>query len=189
MMFQNARLNSQVIFRTAAIGLVAASLAACASRQPPPPAETPYTPPPAAPAPPPPPPPAPPPATVGVVPGSLEDFVASAGDRVYFDLDQYSLRSDAQATLERQAQWLARYPQVMIRIEGNADERGTREYNLALGSRRAESVRAFLSGRGVAASRITTISYGKERPIDGGSNEEAWARNRNAHTALVSGAR
>ena len=190
-MFQKSRLNSQFLVRTAAISALAGLMAACASK-PPPPAPTPYTPPPAPAPAPPPAQPAPPPVAqqpVGPVPGSVEDFVASAGDRVYFDLDQYSLRSDARATLDRQAQWLARYPQVQIRIEGNADERGTREYNLALGSRRAESVRAYLASQGVAASRITTISYGKERPIDGGSNEEAWARNRNAHTALTSGAR
>jgi peptidoglycan-associated lipoprotein len=177
--------------RVATIALAAAALAACASKKPPPPAATPYTPP-AAPAAPPPPAPPPPPvssAPVGAVPGSEQDFVATAGDRVFFDLDQYDLRDDARAVLDRQAQWLQRYPQVMVRIEGNADERGTREYNLALGSRRAESVRAYLASRGVAASRMTTISYGKERPIDPGSNEEAWARNRNAHTAITSGAR
>ena len=91
--------------------------------------------------------------------------------------------------LDRQAEWLQRYPQVMVRIEGNADERGTREYNLALAARRAESVRAYLISRGVAGGRITTISYGKEMPIDAGSGEEAWAHNRNAHTAITSGAR
>jgi len=87
-----------------------------------------------------------------------------------------------------QAQWLQRYPQVTVRIEGNADERGTREYNLALAARRAESVRNYLVDRGIPAGRIDTISYGKERPIAEGSNEAAWARNRNAHTAIVSGA-
>ena len=189
-MFQKSRLNSQFLVRTAAIAALASAMAACASK-PPPPAPTPFTPPPSQPAPPPPPPPPPPvaQAPVGPVPGSVEDFVATAGDRVYFDTDQYTLRDDARATLSRQAQWLARYPQVQIRIEGNADERGTREYNLALGSRRAESVRAFLAGQGVAAGRVSTISYGKERPIDGGSGEDSWARNRNAHTALTSGAR
>jgi peptidoglycan-associated lipoprotein len=126
---------------------------------------------------------------MGPIPGSVEDFVATAGDRVYFDLDQYTLRDDARSVLDRQAAWLQRYPQVVVRVEGNADERGTREYNLALGARRAESVRAYLATRGVAGGRVTTISYGKEMPIDGGSNEDAWARNRNAHTALTSGAR
>ena len=151
-------------------------------------ASTTSPPPPAAPPPPPPPPPVAR-GPEGPLPGSMQDFVINAGDRVYFDFDQYTLRDDAKAVLDRQAQWLQRYPQVMIRIEGNADERGTREYNLALGARRAESVRAYLSSRGIAGGRISTISYGKERPIDAGSNEEAWARNRNGHTALTAGAR
>jgi peptidoglycan-associated lipoprotein len=126
---------------------------------------------------------------MGPIPGSVQDFVINAGDRVYFDTDQYTLRDDARGVLDRQAAWLQRYPQVMVRIEGNADERGTREYNLALGARRAESIRAYLASRGVAGGRVTTISYGKERPIDGGSGEDAWARNRNGHTAITSGAR
>ncbi len=184
-----SRLNSQLVVRTAIVGLAAATLAACASK-PPPPAPTPYTPPPA-PQPAPPPPAPPPPVAqqpTGPIPGSMQDFVVNAGDRVYFDLDQSSLRDDALPVLARQAAWLNRYPQVQVRIEGNADERGTREYNLALGARRAESVRAYLASQGVAAGRITTISYGKERPIDGGSGEDAWARNRNGHTAITSGA-
>mgnify|MGYP001571823419 FL=1 len=121
-------------------------------------------------------------------PGSEQDFVVNVGDRVYFDLDSYSVRAEAQPRLDAQAAWLARYPQVTVRIEGNADERGTREYNLALGARRAEAVRTYLVQRGVPAGRIDTISFGKERPIAEGSNEAAWAQNRNAHTAIVSGA-
>jgi peptidoglycan-associated lipoprotein len=121
-------------------------------------------------------------------PGSEQDFVVNVGDRVYFDLDSYQIRPEAYPRMDAQVAWLQRYPSVSIRIEGNADERGTREYNLALGARRAESVRAYLVERGVSAGRIDTISYGKERPIAAGSNEEAWARNRNAHTAIVSGA-
>ena len=121
-------------------------------------------------------------------PGSEQDFVVNVGDRVYFDLDSYSVRPEAQPRLDAQAAWLARYPQVTVRIEGNADERGTREYNLALGARRAEAVRTYLIQRGVPAGRIDTISVGKERPIAEGSNEAAWAQNRNAHTAIVSGA-
>ncbi|MBI2260134.1 MAG: peptidoglycan-associated lipoprotein Pal [Caulobacterales bacterium] len=121
-------------------------------------------------------------------PGSEQDFVVNIGDRIYFDLDSYEVRPDAYPRLDAQAAWLQRYPQVIVRIEGNADERGTREYNLALGARRAESVRTYLVQRGIAPARIDTISYGKERPIAAGSNEEAWARNRNAHTAIVSGA-
>ncbi|HEY1072155.1 peptidoglycan-associated lipoprotein Pal [Brevundimonas sp.] len=122
------------------------------------------------------------------MPGSEQDFVVNVGDRVYFDLDSYSVRPEAQPRLDAQAAWLSRYPQVTVRIEGNADERGTREYNLALGARRAEAVRSYLIQRGVPAGRIDTISFGKERPIAEGSNEQAWARNRNAHTAIVSGA-
>jgi peptidoglycan-associated lipoprotein len=121
-------------------------------------------------------------------PGSEQDFVVNVGDRIYFDLDSYSVRPEAQPRLDAQAAWLSRYPQVTVRIEGNADERGTREYNLALGARRAEAVRTYLIQRGVPAGRIDTISFGKERPIAEGSNEGAWAQNRNAHTAIVSGA-
>ena len=120
--------------------------------------------------------------------GSEQDFVVNVGDRVYFDLDQYQINPAAYSRLDGQAQWLQRYPNVRIRIEGNADERGTREYNLALGARRAEALRTYMIERGVNAGRIDTISYGKERPIAAGSGEESWARNRNAHTAIVSGA-
>jgi peptidoglycan-associated lipoprotein len=124
-----------------------------------------------------------------VVPGSVQDFVINAGDRVYFDFDSYSVRADAGPVLDAQAAWLGRYAAVQIRIEGNADERGTREYNLALGARRANAVRDYLVSRGVSASRISTVSYGKEQPIDGGTSEESYQRNRNAHTALTAGAR
>jgi len=127
--------------------------------------------------------------TIGAgAPGSEQDFVVNVGDRIYFDLDSYSVSPEAYPRLDAQAQWLARYPQVAVRIEGNADERGTREYNLALGARRAESVRNYLIGRGVSAGRIDTISFGKERPIAAGASEDSWARNRNGHTAIVSGA-
>lgn len=125
----------------------------------------------------------------GPMPGSLQDFVAAAGgDRVFFDYDSSSVRNDAQSVLDAQAGWLARYPQVKIRIEGNADERGTREYNFALGAQRANSVKEYLVRKGVSAGRIETVSYGKERPIDAGDNETAWSRNRNGHTALTGGA-
>ena len=123
------------------------------------------------------------------IPGSEQDFVVNVGDRVYFDYDQYAIRADARPILDSQAAWLNRYRSVRVRIEGNADERGTREYNFALGGRRAESVRMHLVSNGIDPSRIETISYGKERPIDPGSNEEAWARNRTGHTAITSGAR
>ncbi|ADL00178.1 peptidoglycan-associated lipoprotein Pal [Brevundimonas subvibrioides] len=120
--------------------------------------------------------------------GSEQDFVVNVGDRIYFDLDSYQVSPEAYPRLDAQAAWLQRYPQVQVRIEGNADERGTREYNLALGARRAESIRNYLIDRGVPAGRIDTISFGKERPIAQGANEDAWARNRNGHTAIVTGA-
>ncbi len=164
-------------------------LTACATPKPPPPAAPPPPPPPRAA---PPPPPAPPPvsqAPVGPVPGSMQDFIVNVGDRVYFDYDKYAVRSDAEPILAAQATWLSRYPSVNVRIEGNADERGTREYNLALGARRANSVKDFLVAHGVSASRIETVSFGKEKPIDPGTTEEAYAKNRNAHTAITSGAR
>jgi peptidoglycan-associated lipoprotein len=179
-------LSSQPIFKLTLITGAVISLAACASHpKPPPPA-----PPPAAPEAPPPPPPPPPMAEQpsGPIPGSTQDFVINAGDRVYFDYDQYAVRADADPILEKQAAWLQRYPQVRVRIEGNCDERGTREYNMALGARRANAVRDYLVGRGVAAGRIETVSYGKERPIDPGTGEDAWAHNRNAHTDITSGA-
>jgi len=123
------------------------------------------------------------------IPGSEQDFVVNVGDRVYFDFDEYVIRPDARPILDAQAAWLNQYRSVTVRLEGNADERGTREYNFALGGRRAAAVRDYLVQRGVNPSRIETISYGKERPIDPGSNEEAWARNRNTHTAITGGAR
>ena len=123
------------------------------------------------------------------IPGSVQDFVINVGDFVYFDLDSYEIRSDAMPVLDAQANWLRQYPGVKVRIEGNCDERGTREYNLALGARRANAVRDYLASRGVASSRIVTLSWGKERPVDPGSNEDAWARNRNGHTVIVEGAR
>jgi peptidoglycan-associated lipoprotein len=118
----------------------------------------------------------------------MRDFVVNVGDRVYFDYDQYLIRQDAQPVLAAQASWLLRYPEVRVRIEGNCDERGTREYNFALGARRANSVKEFLVEHGVNSSRITTISYGKERPIDLGAGEGAWQHDRNAHTAITAGA-
>ncbi len=123
------------------------------------------------------------------LPGTVQDFVINASDRVFFDVDQYEVREDAAVILERQAAWLKRYPAIQVRIEGNADERGTREYNIALGSRRASAVRDYLVGLGVSPSRIATVSFGKERPIDPGADDEAFRRNRNARTAIVSGAR
>jgi len=165
------------------------SVAACASKPKP---AFPTAPPPAAQPAPPPGPTAPPPAgpvTQAPLPGSERDFVINVGDRVYFDFDRYEVRSDAQPLLDSQATWLKRYPAVQVRIEGNCDERGTREYNLALGARRANAVREYLVAHGIPAGRISTVSYGKEKPIDLGSGDEADQHNRNAHTAIVSGAR
>lgn len=129
--------------------------------------------------------PAPVPAMGAVVPGSQEDLAANAGERVYFALDSDLLDAEARSVLQLQAAWLQRNPTVRARIEGNADERGTREYNLALGARRAQAARQFLIRSGVDSTRLETISYGKERPIDPGSTEEAWARNRNARTVVI----
>lgn len=124
-----------------------------------------------------------------ILPGSQQDFVINVGDFVYFDTDSYDVRGDALPILDAQAAWLLRFPGVQIRVEGNCDERGTREYNLALGARRANAVRDYLVSRGVPSSRIATISWGKERPVDVGTGEDAWARNRNGHTVIVAGAR
>ena len=121
----------------------------------------------------------------GPLPGSLEDFQVNVGERVYFDLDQSRLDTDDRQILNRQAAWLAAYPQYRILVAGNCDERGTREYNLALGERRAAVVKDYLVSLGVDVARIDTISYGKERPIDPASNEAAWARNRNGFTQVV----
>jgi peptidoglycan-associated lipoprotein len=120
----------------------------------------------------------------GPEPGSKQDFEVAAGNTVYFAFDKYDLSSDAQAVLRRQAQWLNTYGNTTITVEGHCDERGTREYNLALGERRANSVKNYLVALGVSASRIQTISYGKERPAVLGSNEAAWAKNRRAVTVI-----
>ncbi|TAN55438.1 MAG: peptidoglycan-associated lipoprotein Pal [Magnetospirillum sp.] len=119
-----------------------------------------------------------------IVAGSKEDFVANVGDRVFFDFDKHALRADAKATLAKQAAWLKQYPNYSMTLEGHCDERGTREYNLALGERRANSVKEFLVANGVAAARVKTVSYGKERPVALGSNEAAWSQNRRGVTVL-----
>jgi peptidoglycan-associated lipoprotein len=131
--------------------------------------------------------PTPPPTTEpsGPTPGSRADFVAQAGsDTVHFATDSSDIDSEAQSILTKQAAWLQKFPNVRVTIEGHCDERGTREYNLALGDRRANSAKNFLVNAGVAASRISVISYGKERPIATGSDEEAWAQNRRAVTVV-----
>ena len=128
--------------------------------------------------------PAPAPVSTGPVPGSQEDLVANVGDRVFFDFDKSVIRADGRTTLERQAAWLAKWAQNNVQVAGNTDERGTQEYNIALGNRRANAARDFLVAKGVASGRITTISFGKDRPTALGSNEEAWAQNRNAITSV-----
>ncbi len=122
-----------------------------------------------------------------VVPGSQQDLVVNVGDRVFYDFDKFNLKPEARKSLERQANWLKKYPNIRVLVAGNCDERGTREYNLALGERRANSAKTYLVSLGVGADRVRTISYGKERPTALGSNEAAWAQNRNAITSVVSG--
>ncbi len=126
------------------------------------------------------------PGTGAAVPGSAQDFRQSvASDTVNFALDQYDIDSTARGILDSQATWLQRYPNVRVSVEGHADERGTREYNLALGDRRATAAANYLASRGVSSTRITTISYGKERPLALGSDESSWAQNRRAVTVVV----
>lgn len=122
--------------------------------------------------------------TSGPVPGSEEDLVANVGDRVFFDFNKSNLKPDARATLDKQAAWLGKYQKVDVQVAGNCDDRGTEEYNLALGQRRANAAADFLKAKGVSASRITTISYGKDRPTCTANTEQCWAQNRNAITSV-----
>ena len=117
-------------------------------------------------------------------PGSQEDLVVNVGDRVFFDFDKSVITAAAEKTLKRQAAWLKQFPSVSITVEGHCDERGTREYNLALGERRATTVKNFLVALGIVPSRIATISYGKERPDAVGNNEAAWSQNRRGVTVV-----
>ena len=123
----------------------------------------------------------------GPVPGSQADFAAKmmGDDTIYFDTDRFNIDSTDAAALSRQAQWLQQYPAKRATVEGHADERGTRDYNLALGERRANAAKNYLLSVGIAASRVSTVSYGKERPIALGSNETAWAQNRRAVTVTL----
>ncbi len=123
-------------------------------------------------------------AVSGPVPGSEEDLVANVGDRVFFPFNQSSLTGDARATLDRQSGWLGRYPQVSVQLAGNCDDRGTEEYNIALGQRRANAARDYLVAHGVSSGRINVISYGKDRPTALGDDEQSWAQNRNAITSV-----
>ena len=121
-----------------------------------------------------------------VVPGSFEDFLRYAGtDKVFFAYDSAELSQEGRETLSRQAEWLQKYPKVTASLEGHADERGTREYNFALGERRSAAMKFFLSVRGVSATRLVTTSFGKERPLVADSNDRAWAQNRRGETVLI----
>jgi len=179
--------------RTLSLSLLATAsiaLAACASNPPPEPPPTPsasntttVTPPVQPPAQPPR--VTPPPAPTGPSAGSKADFAVKATDRVYFDYDAYNLDSDDQRSLASQIAWLKQFPSTRVEVQGHADERGTRDYNIALGERRAQSVKSFLVAQGIAESRIQTISFGKDKPLDMGRDEAAWARNRNAYTNVI----
>lgn len=177
--------------QTASVAAIALALGACASKpepvepvvsEAPPPAPTPTS--------------RPTPTPTGPVvtqntgprAGSVQDFMVNVGDRVYFDTDRYNVDSEDMRTLDRQVAWLRAYPSVTILVAGNCDERGTREYNLGLGERRANAVKDYLVSQGISSSRIETISYGKERPVDGRSTPEAWATNRNSQTQIIDGA-
>ncbi len=122
--------------------------------------------------------------SAAVLPGSQEDMVVNVGDRVFFEYDKYNVDPQARQILEKQAAWMKKYPALIFTIEGHCDERGTREYNLALGERRANSIKDYLATLGINANRLKTISYGKERPVALGSNEKAWAQNRRAVTVV-----
>jgi peptidoglycan-associated lipoprotein len=153
----------------------------CAKEEPPPP--TVEARPPAAPPPPPPPPPVtPPPAGPSI---SQQEFQAFQNQDIYFDFDKYDLRTDARTILDRKASFLNQNSSVRVQIEGHCDERGTVEYNLALGERRANAAKQYLTTAGISAGRLSTISYGEERPLDPGQNEAAWARNRRDHFVIT----
>jgi len=124
-------------------------------------------------------------ATSGAIPGSEQDLKQNVGDTVYFALDRSELTQEARGTLDRQAAWLKKYPAVRVTIEGHCDERGTREYNMALGARRANSARAYLVALGVESSRLQTVSYGAERPAVLGTGEAVWSQNRRDVTVVA----
>ena len=123
-------------------------------------------------------------ASGAATPGSQQDFVVNVGDRVFFESDSSELTPQARTTLEKQAQWLRQYGNYAFTLEGHADERGTREYNIALGARRAQAVRDYLAARGIPASRMRTVSYGKERPVAVCNDISCWSQNRRAVTVL-----
>ncbi len=129
-----------------------------------------------------------PPVTSSIVPGSAEDLRVNVGDTVHFAYNEYNIEDNDKSTLQRQATWLQKYPSVKVTVEGDCDERGTREYNLALGARRANAVKEYLVSLGVSASRVETISYGKEHPVCTQSTEDCWAQNRRGVTGVTGGA-
>lgn len=157
-------------------------LVGCAKEEPPPPTAEAAPPRPAAPPPPPPAPPAPPPGPSI----SQQAFQEFQNQDIHFDFDKYDLRTDALAILDRKASFLNQNPSVRVQIEGHCDERGTSEYNLALGERRANAAQQYLTKAGISPARLSTISYGKERPLDPGHNEAAWAKNRRDHFVITS---
>jgi peptidoglycan-associated lipoprotein len=124
-------------------------------------------------------------ATSGAIPGSEQDLQQNVGDRVFFELDRSELSQEARGTLDRQAAWLKKYPAVRVTIEGHCDERGTREYNMALGARRANAARAYLVALGIESARLQTVSYGAERPAVLGTGEAVWSQNRRAVTVVA----
>ncbi|MBI3678501.1 MAG: peptidoglycan-associated lipoprotein Pal [Proteobacteria bacterium] len=123
-----------------------------------------------------------------IVPGSAQDLKVNVGDTVHFDYDKYSIKDEDRGTLQKQAAWLQKYPAVRVTVEGHCDERGTREYNLALGARRANAVKEYLVSLGVSSARVDTISYGKEKPMCLESEESCWAQNRRGVTTVTAGA-
>jgi peptidoglycan-associated lipoprotein len=125
--------------------------------------------------------------TSSVVAGSEQDLKVNVGDTVHFEFNAYNIKDEDKGTLQRQAAWLQKYPAVRVTVEGDCDERGTREYNLALGARRANAVKEYLVSLGVSSGRVDTISYGKEHPICTESTEDCWAQNRRGVTSVASG--
>ena len=183
-------MRKSAILTNSMICLSVLLVAACASKEKPPVVMSsaapiaPAAPPPAAPPPRVAPAPMRQPAQVAILPGSLKDFQVNVGDTVYFSFDSPNLDDASRGVLQKQAAWLQRYRNVTLQVQGNCDERGTREYNLALGARRAASVREYLVSLGVAPSRVATISYGKERPVCAESSEACWAQNRRSVSAI-----
>lgn len=171
-----------------ALAIASLAISACASNPPPePPAgptETAVITPPVV-TPPKPPTVVTPPVPTGPAAGSKADFAVKATDRVYFDYDKYDVDAEDMRSLATQVAWLKQFPSTRVEIQGHADERGTRDYNIALGERRAQSVKSYLISQGVAETRISTISFGKDKPLDMGHDEAAWARNRNSYTNVI----